>query len=120
LTQQPSTCPQLAGQAIVQFGHGTSDGIEYAMKFFVSRSAFETEAAVYCNSALCKLIPGLKMISSNADGSSCDGFGRPLPPCLVMEKGESLDHWSDRAKPDIFQAVGVRTTLYAFIAFTQV
>ena len=36
-----------------------------------------------------------------------DRLGRPLPPCIVMERGESLPDWSKRAKPDIFQSVAV-------------
>ena len=36
-----------------------------------------------------------------------DRFGRPLPPCIVMERGESLHDWSRRAKPDVFQSVEV-------------
>ena len=27
-------------------------------------------------------------------------MGNPLPPCIVMERGESLDLWAERAQPD--------------------
>jgi hypothetical protein len=37
-----------------------------------------------------------------------DMRGLPLPPFVVMEKGESLTDWSQRAKPDIFQGTSVR------------
>jgi len=37
-----------------------------------------------------------------------DTHARPLPPCLVMERGEGLSDWSRRAKPDVFQSVAVR------------
>ena len=36
-----------------------------------------------------------------------DRLGRPLPPCIAMERGESLPDWSRRAKPDVFQSVSV-------------
>ena len=44
----------------------------------------------------------------NADGAVVDPRGHPLPPCIVMERGESLDIWSERAKPDRMQAFSVR------------
>ena len=37
-----------------------------------------------------------------------DPAGHPLPPCIVMERGESLDLWSDRNAPDRAQAFTVR------------
>lgn len=36
-----------------------------------------------------------------------DGNGHPLPPCIVMERGESLDIWAARAQPDRPQAFTV-------------
>jgi hypothetical protein len=43
----------------------------------------------------------------NRDGRLLDPWGYRLPPCIVMERGESLDLWSDRAKPDRSQAFSV-------------
>ena len=40
-------------------------------------------------------------------GDARDPAGAPLPPCIVMEKGESLQDWSNRAEPDLFMAVAV-------------
>ena len=37
-----------------------------------------------------------------------DARGAVLPAFIVMERGESLSDWSERAKPDIFQSVAVR------------
>lgn len=31
----------------------------------------------------------------------------PLPPFIVMEKGESLSDWTTRAHPDMFQSIAV-------------
>jgi hypothetical protein len=38
-------------------------------------------------------------------------MGYKLPPCIVMERGESLDEWSKRRKPDVWAAMPVRNTL---------
>ena len=37
-----------AGQAIVQMAYSTTSRMEYAVKFFVARSAFEQEKELYC------------------------------------------------------------------------
>lgn len=44
----------------------------------------------------------------NKDGRVVDPAGHPLPPCIIMERGESLDIWSQRAKPDRMQSFSVR------------
>ena len=36
-----------------------------------------------------------------------DARGTPLPPFLVMEKGESLSDWTARSHPDLFQGIAV-------------
>ena len=48
-------------------------------------------------------------IEANEDGIHVDGDGKPLPPCIVMERGESLDIWAMRAQPDRPLAFAVRT-----------
>ena len=53
-------------------------------------------------------LPQVRNVESNADKSIKDPQGNPLPPCIVMERGESLDIWSERAKPDRSQAFMVR------------
>ena len=53
-------------------------------------------------------VPQVRNVESNADKSIKDPQGNPLPPCIVMERGESLDIWSERAKPDRSQAFMVR------------
>ena len=47
-------------------------------------------------------------IVSNDNCEVVDAKGNPLPPCIVMERGESLDIWSARARPDRWQAFTVR------------
>ena len=36
-----------------------------------------------------------------------DPTGVPLPPYIVLERGESLDRWSSRNRPDMWQSVTV-------------
>ena len=46
-------------------------------------------------------------MESNHGGALKDPLGHPLPPFMVMERGESLDIWSTRSKPDRTLAFGV-------------
>ena len=39
-------------------------------------------------------------MEGNADKTIRDPMNNPLPPCIVMERGESLDIWAERAQPD--------------------
>ena len=47
-------------------------------------------------------------MEGNESGKHVDSDGYPLPPCIVMERGESLDIWAARAQPDRSQAFTVR------------
>ena len=91
------------------------DRLEYAIKFFLSRGAFDFELALYgtgCGGAaaspLAQFLPQVRNVEANDDHALLDPSGHPLPPCIVMERGESLDMWSERATPDRYQAFGVR------------
>ena len=131
-----------AGQAVIQFAECKDDHSEYAIKFFLERESFLTEAALY--TACLPAVPGEPPESATGDprpflprtlpaGSDqphmpeavarclpqleavvdCEAFplmdprGRPLPSCIVMEKGDSLHDWNDRAEPDIFTILAV-------------
>ena len=50
----------------------------------------------------------VRNVGGNADESIKDPMGHPLPPCIVMERGESLDIWAERAKPDRSMAFTAR------------
>ena len=51
-------------------------------------------------------------VVDNLDGEFADPSGNALPPCIVMERGESLDIWLQRAQPDWSQAFTVRTASF--------
>jgi hypothetical protein len=50
-------------------------------------------------------------VVDNENNEVVDPSGNALPPCIVMEKGESLDLWSERNAPDRAQAFTVRSLL---------
>jgi hypothetical protein len=49
----------------------------------------------------------LRNVEDNLERSVVDASGNPLPPCIVMERGESLDFWVAHARPDRAQAISV-------------
>ena len=61
--------------------------------------------------ACARFLPQVETICHQA----VDPRGRPLPPCIVMEKGESLQDWSNRADPDLFTSLGVRPEAYTHV-----
>eukprot|EP00892_Ulva_mutabilis_P010095 jgi/Ulvmu1/7458/UM037_0001.1 len=96
------------GQAVVQIARERLSSREVAVKCFVSRSAFDAEAALYLGETpLRQFMPRLRMLRDNADGALVDPHGAALPPCIVMEKGESLDIFCERSRPDQAQAYSV-------------
>lgn len=72
---------------------GQSTGAVTVMEISAVAARFLPQVEAVCD----ETAPGLK-----------DPLGNRLPPCIVMEKGESLNDWSDRAEPDLFTALAVR------------
>ena len=101
---------------MVAFARSTRDQGQYALKFFVMPQDFTSEVDVYSNSPLGKLLPRLEGIIDNKDGNLLDPSGNKLPPCLIMERRESLDEWSRRRKPDMWAAMPVRAPLSPLLA----
>ena len=129
---------------MVQFVEDPSDRSEYAVKFFLDRHAFLTEAALYASGcpqvaatlsldaipdlapylatsnsaytnsflpeAVARFLPQVEAIHDEADERVDPARGRPLPPCIVMEKGESLFDCSGRAAIDLFTKLAVRAS----------
>ena len=132
----------LVGQAVVQFVLDRQHRSEYAVKFFLDREAFLTEAALYaaCFPALHtttspaiaaraytareylsggmtgagtmaaarRFLPQVEAVFDKLASGLEDPQGHLLPPCIVMERGELLQDWSDRAEPDLFTCLAVR------------
>jgi hypothetical protein len=115
----PRTCtllgetePACAGQAIVQFAYHSVSKAEFVIKFFLSIAAFHDESNQYTdrNNSLVQFLPKLHAFVENSDGHFQDAFGRSMPPCIVMEWGESLDRWVLRNKRsmDMFTCMQVQ------------
>jgi hypothetical protein len=102
-----------AGQAVVQFAKGVYSDDEYAIKFFVRADIFEAERSLYHNATFSDLLPNVDGFYSNEDLGT---GGHALPACIVMEKGESLDEWSRRRRPDLYAAMPVRHMFWTTVA----
>lgn len=119
-----------AGQAVIQFAKDSATEQPWAIKFFVCGRGFKDEAALYrdVDSPLGPFLPLVRNIIGDTDvgtgggtwdrpaavtadaGRIADALGRPLPPCIVMERGESLDIWRMRNAHDgidVFTALQV-------------
>ena len=105
--QQSNSDALSAGQAVVQFLRATQNNHHYAMKLFASRAAYEEEKCLYLHHFL-NFMPTVVQFVDNDDGKFCDPKRRPMPPCFVMEKGETLAERTVRCKNDIFTTVQVR------------
>jgi len=116
---------------VVQFVEDSKHA-EYAIKFFVDIASFLTEATLYAacfpdirhgisselaqraqhlgplSQVAARFLPQVEAVCDGSAGGLEDPRGRPLPPCIVMEKGESLHDWGDRAEPDLFTSLAVR------------
>jgi hypothetical protein len=95
----------------VQFARSIHGDGEYAIKFFALREAFHIEMQMYADKTLREFLPIPQGIHDNENGEFVDARGIKLPPFIIMEKGESLDDWSKRKRPNVFAATPVRALL---------
>lgn len=100
-----------AGQAVVQVAEERRSTDQYAIKFFLSATAFQQEKNLYLDESapLGKFLPKLHSIREAEDRFK-DSRGDNMPPCIVVEKGESLEHWIEVAcgsKLDTFTGLQV-------------
>ena len=93
-----------AGQAVVQFVRAPHNNHLYAIKLFASRSAYDDEKHLYLH-YFPTFMPTVVQFVDNEDGKFRDPLGAPMPPCFVMEKGESLTERIMRCKNDIFTTI---------------
>jgi serine/threonine protein kinase len=109
-----------AGQAIVNFAVHTASKCEYAIKVFLSKAAFDAESSQYTNQAspLRQFLPRLHAVVDNSDGTLEDAHGHNLPPCIVTERGESLNLWvrRNRRAMDMFTCMQVLLPLMLVVS----
>ena len=118
-TQQPSTCSRAstecaaslekdaapaAGQRYDQLSGGAPPTGTVVMHSD-ERSLRKADVFRQMPDAAARFLPQVEAVCDDA----VDPRGRPLPPCIVMEKGESLQEWSNRAEPDVFASLAVRS-----------
>ena len=72
-------------------------------------------AAAHMADVAARFLPQVEAVCDGSAVELVDPRGRPLPPCIVLEKGESLHDWSDRAQPDLFTSLAVRHPSNAFV-----
>ena len=104
----PWTERREGGQGIVQFMRCTRTDKAVATKFFLSRRGFETELELYEVDILRSMMPAVQLTLSNSNAADRNSRGYPWPPCIVLEKGESLQEWKAKTKPAFSTIVDVR------------
>ena len=92
---QKSVSPEVAARAVDVAAASGGEGI----------------GAIAIPAAAARFLPQVEAVCDGAAGNLIDAAGRQLPPCIVMEKGESLQDWSNRAEPDFFTVLAVRSRL---------
>lgn len=90
--------------AVIQRASGKSDGLDYAIKFFTSRAAYERERSMYADRDLRAALPPVTEIRSNEDGEVTAEGGFVFPPFIVTDRGESLDTWARNKRDPGFSA----------------
>ena len=101
-----------AGKSVVAMAVMVYADVPFAVKFFPVAAQFKAELAVR-KTPLGAFTPQIYLTHDPAGSDANrvgtrDSYGRQLPPCIVMARGESLQAWLDRAETDRFQAVTVR------------
>ena len=81
-----------------------------AIKFYMDKSAFQRERALYNEAQLKPVMPATLAAEDNASGTISTPYGYTFPPFVIIECGQSLNEWSrDNANKDfitVFQVCG--------------
>lgn len=122
--------------ARLQFARPIHGGGEVAVKFYFEEEAYATEEALFRDGRLRGVMPAVTLISANTNVRAARSAvplpaalarrehvtrarcvqkehaarnGLLYPPCIVAERGEALDAWARRHRPDfptILQILG--------------
>eukprot|EP00892_Ulva_mutabilis_P002495 jgi/Ulvmu1/12246/UM086_0037.1 len=88
------------GQGVVQFVRSRASGEEFAVKFYAARTSFERERALYMDASLRSMMPATRAFIGNYNGAVSGPNGYVFPPCIIIERGESLKEWAKREATD--------------------
>ena len=105
----PWTERREGGQGVVQFMRSTRSDDAVAVKFFLSETAFAAELELYGVGVLRGMMPAVRLKVGNGDEAERNSRGYPWPPCIVLEKGESLQEWKARTQPAFSTILDVRS-----------
>lgn len=98
-----------AGQAVVQFAQDIDTRQTVAIKFFTRDADFAAEAAMYtrvlqeedreAQGRFVRFVPRVEALRSSRGSARVEGVPRhALPPCLALERGNSLQDWVARTQ----------------------
>ena len=104
----PWTQRREGGQGVVQFMRSTRAEEFVAVKFFLSHTAYDTEMRLYKVDVLRSMMPAIRMELRNVDAAERSSRGYAWPPCVILEKGESLQEWKARTQPAFSTILDVR------------
>lgn len=95
----------------MQIARVHDSGREVAVKLYASRRGYEADSAriVHQDDPLHGLMPRVRRLYPNADVALRDVCGNPLPPFIVMDKGEPLDTYCGLHQPRRSEAFKVRS-----------
>ena len=87
---------------------------ELAFKFFVDRAEYDVESKMYrgLSRSLRPFAPKVDKYVDNKNGAMKDPFGNPLPPCIIMCRGQSILDKARNSRVDVFSAAGVRCCMH--------
>lgn len=79
-----------------------------AIKFYACQIVFAHERALYSNARTCLAFPDILDIWDSLEkGPLLDAAGASLPSFIVFERGETLNEWASRKKPDLVTSIQV-------------
>jgi hypothetical protein len=120
---------------VVQFAVCMQDNRRFAVKFHLNRNHFNAESALYGAffpalrtspdidvaarrvrimheahapiGTTVNFLPKVEAVLDNTRHELSNSKGDSLPPCIVMERGESLLEWAERTEPNLFKVFTV-------------
>ena len=84
------------------------------MQFYAKREAFNLELQLYLDPTLQQLMPARAEVIANQDRSNRSPNGFVFPPCIVLERGESLDEFAKNVDYEFITVMQVLLYCHAF------
>jgi hypothetical protein len=87
------------------------------VQFYTHREAFDSELELYSDPTLQQLMPARHEVVPNGDGRTVSPSGFPFPPCIVLERGESLDEFARNVAYEFITVMQARAPPAAWIRY---